>query len=293
MSTSNSHITLKSNRLNVEIAYPGTIYSGSRFDWTGFVTKVVLDDSYSYCVPESLISGEGSGGLGFCNEFGITTPIGYDDAKPGDKFPKLGAGLLTRPDESDYFFFDKYVVTPFPVKISTDIDTAVFKIDPLDCNGYAVKMVKKISLSENTLIIDYHLENVGTKYIKTEEYCHNFIAVNNNSIGPGYMLKFPYDIKSDEVPEVMTLKGNTISWNQVPDKDFYCRPDGFSAVQNHFWELVYEPERAGVREFSNFPVHLVAVWGNTHVVSPEVFINVNIAPGEVQEWSRKYEFFRY
>lgn len=171
--TSNTHINLENGRLNVEIARPGSVYNGSRFDWTAFITKIVLDNKYSFCAPESEIPGQGSGGFGLCNEFGINTPIGYDEAKPQEKFPKLGTGLLTRPDESDYFFFDKYEVEPFPVKISADKNAVVFDVEPVNCNGYAVKMTKTVSIEGNILTIDYHLENVGSKPIKTEEYCHN------------------------------------------------------------------------------------------------------------------------
>jgi hypothetical protein len=291
--TSNKHIELKSDRLSIEIAYPGTVYSGSRFDWNGFITGIVLDKKHSFCVPESPIPGQGSGGFGLCNEFGIETPIGYDAAKPGEKFLKLGTGLLTRPDESDYFFFDKYEVTPFPVKIETGYNTAVFRVEPVDCNGYAVKMTKKIFVDNNKLFIDYNLENMGIKPIITEEYCHNFFAVNNNKIGTGYLLKFPYNINPDCVPEVMDIKDRGIRWNTVPKKDFKCCPKGFQNVTPHYWELLYEPDRVGIREFSEFPVANVAVWGTTHVVSPEVFIKVNIKPGETQEWTRKYEFFSY
>lgn len=292
--TSNKHIQLKSDRLSVEIAYPGTVYSGSRFDWNGFITGIVLDGKHSFCVPESPIPGQGSGGFGLCNEFGINTAVGYDDAKPGEKFPKLGTGLLTRPiDESDYFFFNKYEVTPFPVKIKNDDSTVVFEVEPIECNGYAVKMTKKISVEDNKLFIDYRLENVGSKPVITEEYCHNFFAVNNNKIGAGYLLRFPYDINPDCVPDVMDIKDREIRWNTVPSKDFKCSPQGFHNAKPHYWELLFEPDRAGIREYSEFPVANVAIWGTTHVVSPEVFININIKPGETKEWTRKYEFFSY
>ncbi|HOA98159.1 MAG TPA: hypothetical protein PKK29_10340, partial [Acetivibrio saccincola] len=62
---------------------------------------------------------------------------------------------------------------------------------------------------------------------------------------------------------------------------------------NHYWELVFEPLKAGVREYSNFNVKSLALWGTTHVISPEVFIDVNIQPGKIQKWARKYEFFTY
>lgn len=287
------HINLKNSRLNVEIAQPGTFYKGSRFDWTAFITKVVLDGKFSFCVPESLIPEQGSGGYGICNEFGITTPIGYDEAKPGEKFPKLGTGLLTRFDESDYFFFDKYEVQPFEIKISTDSNTAVFRSEPALCKGYAAALTKKVSISDNRLTIDYCLENTGNKQIITEEYCHNFIAINETRIGPGYIIRFPYNIQVDDIPDVMSVKDNEINFTKMPQKDFYCRPQGFNQVNEHYWEVINQNEKAGLREYGKFPISMVAVWGTSHVVSPEVFIRIDLAPGEKMEWKREYEFFSF
>ena len=46
-------IRLHSDRLTVEIASPGTLYQGTRFDWTAFITQVTLDNQHTLCVPES------------------------------------------------------------------------------------------------------------------------------------------------------------------------------------------------------------------------------------------------
>lgn len=284
-------LKIKSTRLDIEIAYPGTFYSGSRFDWTGFITKVVLDKKHSFCAPESPIPGEGSGGFGFCNEFGISTPIGYDEAKPGEKFHKLGTGLLTRPDESDYFFFDKYEVTPYPVTIESISEHVRFELEPVECNGYAVRMIKEVSVFENKMTIKYCLTNEGSKPIKTEEYCHNFISIDNHPTCSDYVLKFPYSTESKETPDVLDVSGNEITWNTQPQNDFYIVPGGFKPIENHTWELLHKPSGVGVREISTFPIQKVAVWGKGHVISPEVFITVDIAPGKTQSWQRVYEFF--
>ncbi|TYQ15464.1 UNVERIFIED_CONTAM: hypothetical protein Cloal_1918 [Acetivibrio alkalicellulosi] len=293
MKDSNTNLILKNDRLKVEISYPGKQYTGSRFDWTGFITGVYLDNKYSFCAKESQIEGQGSGGIGFCNEFGINTPIGYNEIKPGEKFPKIGVGLLTRPDQSDYFFFDKYQVSPFDFTIFQDSNSITFVSQPKECNGYAVKMTKKLTLSQNTLTINYHLENTGSQEIITEEYCHNFISINNNLIGPGYVLRFPYNLIIKDLPNVLEFSGNEIRLTKKPSKDFNCQPKGFDTVQNHYWELLYTPLKTGVREYSDFPLKYVALWGTTHVISPEVFIDVKIKPGKTQEWSRRYEFFTY
>jgi len=291
MSFNSQVLKISGERLEVEIARPGTFYSGSRFDWTGFITGVKLDGKHTFCAPESLIPGEGSGGFGFCNEFGIHTPIGYDEAKPGEKFHKIGTGLLTRPDDSNYFFFDKYVVTPYPIKIDCASDHVTFEVEPVECRGYAFHMTKTVCVNQNRMTIKYILKNVGSKTIHTEEYCHNFISIDNTPTCSDYVLKFPYSAETEETPDVLTVKGNEITWNTQPQNDFYIVPGGFKPVENHTWELVHKPTGVGVREISNFPVQKVAVWGKGHVISPEVFIEVHIEPGQTQSWERIYEFF--
>ena len=52
-----AYIGLKSDRLLVEIAKPGTVYAGSRFDWTGFITQVYLDGKHTFCAYEDVVPG--------------------------------------------------------------------------------------------------------------------------------------------------------------------------------------------------------------------------------------------
>lgn len=47
-------------RLDVEITEPGERYSGSRFDWTGFVAQITLDGKHTFCGSESEVEGVGS-----------------------------------------------------------------------------------------------------------------------------------------------------------------------------------------------------------------------------------------
>lgn len=83
-----------------------------------------LDGRHTFCVPEQYEPGRGSGGSGLCNEFGIRTPIGYDEAKVGDQFPKIGTGLLKRKSEEGYDFFTPYEVEPFPVFVNSGTQAA-------------------------------------------------------------------------------------------------------------------------------------------------------------------------
>ncbi len=291
---------LKNEQLRIEIAEVGD-YRGSRFDWSGFITGVtLLDGDHSFCVPESLVPGQGTGGAGLCNEFGISGALGYEDTSVGESFPKLGVGLLTRVDDREYDFSRSYPVKPFETVIEKEGTRSItFRMAPDDCRGYAVALVKTVSIDHNRLTVEYELLNAGTKTIITGEYCHNFLGIDGHSIGPDYVLKFPFKL-SPWADEEETLAGLSFSqgeagevrWDNTPFNPFYFRLPGFEGDKYPWmWELLHGSSGAGVREISRFKVAGAAVWGTGHVVSPEMFIEVKLAPGERKTWSRVYEFF--
>jgi hypothetical protein len=319
---SENSISIRSDQLAVEIARPGKVYQGKRFDWSGFITQVTLDGTHTFCVPESYQPGQGTGGIGLCNEFGIDMPLGYTDAKPGELFPKLGIGLLQREEEPAYNFFKPYtLVTPFPMQIQEEENRAVFLVEPVETRGYAAKLTKTLSVSGKTLQIAYHLENTGSQPLKTNEYCHNFMAIDAKPMGPEYRLRFPYVVKFEElsgqvsamgpkwmryIPKfirkgmadrrargmqsILQVNNADFSLRETPKTPFYTRTVGFTNTDLPQWELTYLPTGLGMREYNDFSPWRVAIWGVTHVISVEVFIAIDLQPGQAMQWSRRYEF---
>ncbi len=290
---------LKSNRLAVEIAAPGVPMSRCRFDLNGFVTQVTLDGMHTFCVPESYLPGVGTQGMGICNEFTHSTHVGYDEARVGETFPKLGIGLLKRQDDGPFSVFSpQEVAALFPVNLTSSTDEARYVVEPLDCRGYAVREEKVLTVQDNQLHIQYQLENVGTRPVLVHEYVHNFIGIDRTPIGPDYTLTFPYPVDLNPAttqfkePDVIEVKGNAIQFLRTPSpqKDFYCRPRGAVKTGQAQWELRLS-DGVGMREFVDFHPLYVAVWGLAHVISTEVFVEINIMPGEKYTWSRRFEFF--
>jgi hypothetical protein len=291
-----SPIHIRSNRLNVEIAAPGTVYNRTRFDWTGFVTQVTLDGNHTFCVPEDYDPNMGTGGIGLCNEFGIEKCIGYEDAKPGESFPKLGIGLLSRPDDGPYNFFKPHTIShQFPIRMEMAENQVRFTVDPVEWRGYAACETKTLSVAENCLEIVYQLENVGSQPINTHEYCHNFVGIDNQPVGSDYHLSFPFSVKletiNEQLQDVLLIEGQNIGWKATPQKAFYCRPVGFFKTNQPQWELKLASSEVGMREFDDFAPSRIALWGTTHVVSAEIFIDIDLQPGQSQTWTRRFEFF--
>jgi hypothetical protein len=323
----NNPIKINSDQLSVDIAHPGSVYSGTRFDWTGFITQVTLAKStgarYTFCVPESLEPGKGTGGWGLCNEFGNDKAIGYADAQVGETFPKLGIGLLKKPERPGYnFFFPHDIDQQFPIQITATENQATFTVEPIDCRGYAARLTKTINVHDNWLDIAYRLENVGSKLIDTNEYCHNFMGIDDHAIGPDYQLHFPYPIQLEDIAgayrhflppllrkllptflqdkllkrmaapgnKAVQVKGADFTFVTTPQTPFYFRLLGFSKTDGYQWELVHLPSSVKMREYDDFAPCRVAVWGTTHVISAEIFVDINLPPGQVKTWTRRYEF---
>jgi len=293
--TTSSTIKLRSDRLEVEIAQPGSAYSGTRFDWSGFVTQVTLDGRHTFCVPEDYTPGKGTGGIGLCNEFGIDMPVGFDGTQPGDCFPKLGIGLLTRLDKPDYsFWYPHQIAQPFPIQVDSAPDSATFTVHPVDCRGYAARLEKTLSVSANHLTIHYTLENTGSRPIQTNEYVHNFVGINKQNIGTEYRLVFPEPVELESGftlnSGILSIQNNGLTLRSVPETPFYVRLVNISAIDLPQWTLVHSPSGVSMSESVNFLPSRIAIWGTTHVVSVEVFHDIHLAPGESTRWQRQYHF---
>lgn len=290
-------IRLSNGILTVDIADIGE-YKGTRFDWTGFITQVTLaEGNHTFCVPESLKPGEGTGGRGLCNEFGISRAIGYDEAPIGGWFPKPGVGLLQKDDAQLYRFEKDYNVIPFAKEIEVEKEAVKYRVEPMECNGYAMQLTKTISLQDDQLKIQYDLHNLGDKPFETEEYIHNFIGIDDLPTGKDFELRLPGALKVEEpessyTEKLLEVSNNRLTWNGNPDRAFYCKLGGWEASQADYnWELIHKPSGTGVRESGDFPVARMALWGEQHVISPEVFVNISVLPRQSKSWSRIYRFF--
>lgn len=287
-----ANIIIKNERLSVEIANPGTIYKGTRFDWNGFITQVTLDGRHTFCTKESLIDGEGTGGAGLCGEFGIDEALGYAETAVDEYFHKIGVGLLKKIDNKPYEFFEIYSCISQNSSVAEGKDSVSFTTTVPLYGGYAYEYKKTVSLTDNKLKIKYNLLNNGTKKISTTEYCHNFIGIDNENVDSSYCLKLPCNITMESVVGELNADNNLISW---PDKNmesvFYCIIPGYNKNNDCSWDIYNSRAGTGVRETDNFQVGRFALWGYKHVISPETFIYIELEPGQSRTWTREYEFY--
>jgi hypothetical protein len=154
-------------------------------------------------------------------------------------------------------------------------------------------------LNENGFAIHYLLENTGDKPIVTDEYCHNFLAIDNDWMNANYKLKFSFRLKPELFEESVNrgqkveIGENEISFNGTPkDPFFFSHLSGRKSVRAA-WELVNTQRQIGIRETGSFETDKINLWGWKHVISPELFYKITLKPGQKTEWSRTYDLFKF
>lgn len=286
--------TLKSKNLEIRIDLPLENYNFSRFDWTGKIVDVKYK-GINVSGIERTDKDEDKIGKGFYNEFGIDKPVGYDEINEGLWFHKVGIGALKK-DGEPYSFSKEYEIKPagFTVKPELNKISIICKSELI--NGYSYELTKEIEVFESSFRINYGLYNTGDKTISTNEYNHNFVAINKDLIGSNYILKFPFKITTEfgEIvnPENKVEVGsNEITFNNTPKEQFfYSNLSGGENVEAS-WELINTKSKIGISETGSFKTNKVNLWGWEHVISPELFFDVSVQPGQLIEWSRTYTIF--
>jgi hypothetical protein len=290
-------IYLRNNILKVEIGEPGELYTGSRFDHSGNVHQIILKKRHSFCSTEKTEYSP-IHGFGLLNEFDINNPAGYSDVGAGEIFSKIGVGSLLKEDQQPYCFLYDYKKINLEFKVVSSGETYLeFSTKSPLVAGIQTLYKKELSISGNTLIIDYFLKNIGEKNFITEEYCHNFLAIDHQDVGGNYQLDFDFVLQPDLFSEflnpggIVNITQNSISWKNKPSTDFFIA--GLSSIEQSkvSWKLTNKREKVGVSEQTDFKSERINLWGTGHVICPEIFHQISLSPGEENSWQRIYTFF--
>jgi len=288
---------LKNKNLEIQIDAPQENYNFSRFDWTGKITNVKFQGK-SLTSTESLENhNDFSSGKGFYNEFGIDSALGFEEVKIGKWFHKIGIGLLKKTDNV-YSFSKKYKIKPAKFTVQSVPNQLIISCQSELINGYAYVLTKTIELKENSFSIHYLLENTGEKAIITDEYVHNFIGINNSRISPEYQLKFPFQIKPKLFGETVNpekkvnIGRRSFKFNHSPKAQFFFSNLSGNKKVAATWALQHLGHKIAITESGNFQTDKVNLWGWKHVICPELFFKINIAPNQAKEWTRQFEFYQ-
>ncbi|MBN2657866.1 MAG: hypothetical protein JXR86_12455 [Spirochaetales bacterium] len=283
-------IELDNKDLNLSLLVPGTVYKRSRFDWTGIVDQITLS-GVPFLGTESDGAYRGTEGIGLSSEFDIVSPPGYGKTLPGQSFMKIGIGCLRRESSEDYDFMKDYQLTPFETEIKTGPDKVTFSQLGCTNRSFSYDLIKEIIAGDREVIIRFHLINRGRATIKSEEYCHNFFRPGNRDISGSmsFSCSHPFSV-AEQIGDLDFTEPKRVSFRKKPESVFYMSGNVLKKTENFSWAIEDREKNISVKGFEDFPVSRIALWGMSHVISPETFNEIVLESGEDLKWSRRYLF---
>ncbi|MBS5062194.1 MAG: hypothetical protein KHZ58_00315 [Hungatella hathewayi] len=301
-------ILLCSDDLEVTVLNPEDGWPSQRFALPGVVKQVTLHGKHVFCQPEQKKAERVTcHGVGLCGEF-VWDELAKE-AKPGQWFPKAGVGLMRqRPEGGTYDMWKSYECQRFPVTWEqTNRQQAVFFQRQEPCLGVAANLTRTVSVYRNTVTVTTELKNTGERTLNLREYQHNFLAIDERLMGPGYHLKVPFDGTLGEMSE-----------STVKIEDYNCHVDGVLQVSGNVmgyrrdmegtachkvteeneilfcpeyrWTLYHEESPAKVSETVHFRPKGLVIWGIEHCICAEVYDEWKLEPGERRVSARTWRF---
>jgi len=307
--------TISNKQIRVTMYLPDPVngfYKGARFDWSGIISSVefgghnfygqwfskidptVRDVSYK---DDDILVSVNTSAMGPAEEF--QTPLGYDNAKEGDSFVKIGVGVLKKRNDTRYAFANVYDIVDHGKWTVKQTANSVEFTQELNDNatGYAYLYKKTIRLTEDKpeMVIEHSLKNIGKLPITSLVYNHNFTLFDHLPTSD-ITVTVPYEIKSTRLPEpnAAVITGNRFVYAKAVENTERVAGglQGFGpmASDNDF-KIENRKAGTGVHIQGNRPLQNASVWSIRSVVAVEPFIEVAVDPGKDFTWQYTYTFY--
>jgi hypothetical protein len=288
-------------------------YRGTRFDWSGVIYSLEYQGhdfygpwftQYDPSVRDfiykdaDIIAGSASAITGPVDEF--QRPLGYDNAKAGETFVKIGVGVLRKSDAANYAAYQKYeIVDGGKWTVRKGVDSVEFTQDLNDrATGYGYIYRKTIRLANGKpeMTIEHSLKNTGRLPIRTNVYDHNFLVLDKSAPGPGFVISLPFEIKTSRPPaaEMAAIRGKQIAYTKTltNQERVFFPIEGFSGDPKDY-DIRIENRKlgAGMRITGDRPLASATLWSIRSVLSLEPFIDVTAEPGKDFSWKYTYAYY--
>jgi hypothetical protein len=295
---------LANSTLRAEILIPdgqAGYYRAQRFDWSGQMARVTCNGHTFFGPwkkgPHDPLAPDG--GIGTAEEFGITSPPGYAQAKPGETFLKIGVGELQRVDSHEYNFNKRYpITTPGQWTIRRGEGWIEFHQQFTTPHGWGYNYVKRVSIAANQpeILIEHHLTNTGTKRIDTDQYCHNFISIDGRPADSAYTVQLPFEataLEPNSLRAKAIVQGHQITLLTAADDNPGLRAplSGLTGVARDYDFLVANHlTGASLRVTGDTAPSQMVFYACVNAVCIEPFIKIQLAPGKIIAWTTRYRF---
>lgn len=287
-------------------------YRGTRFDWSGVIYSLQYK-GHEYYGPwfnktapnirdfvfegEDIIAGPCSGITGPVDEF---RPLGWDEAKPGGMFVKIGVGTLRKPGEGRYDNYHVYEIADQGKRaVRRNRDSIEFTQQLSDASsgyGYVYRKVVRLVPGKPEMVLEHSLKNTGKNAIRTSVYNHNFLVLDKQQTGADFTIAVPFQIRTPRPPnrELAEVRGNQIAYlKTLTGRDVVTTPlQGFAgnAADSEF-RIENAKLGAGMKVVADRPLLSESLWSIRSVIAIEPFTAIAIEPGAEFTWKSTYTYY--
>lgn len=272
------------------------LYRATRFDWSGVIGSVQYKGheyfGYWKSTHDPMFHEDLSGPVeGF-----IEPGLGYAEAEPGEKFVRIGVGVIEKANEAEYNWRETYKIADHGKwQIDQGKDWITFSHEVNTDFGFGYVYVKSIRLKSDGFVIGHSLKNTGSKSIETDQFNHNFFMIDGERSGTAFKISFPYEISTEDDPEGMLLiKDKEISFlrDLVDDDAVFVALSGYGPeLEDHKVTVLNQKSGAGVSFQIDKPLYRMVFWSCATTLSPENFIWLSVEPGAEEIWNSEYTLF--
>ena len=275
-------------------------YRATRFDWAGVFASLEYQGHnyfgqwfahYDPKVNDSII--------GPVEEFfKDKVALGYDEAKPGGKFIRIGVGVLRKPEEPRFDQFKTYdIVDPGTRTVRTGPDWIEFAQQLTGPSGYSYLYRKTVRLlpGKPELVLEHSLKNTGHRAIETSVYDHNMFVIDGQPTGPDFVVQVPFQLRATrDLKGLAEIRGDRLVYLKQLQKGqtVYTSLEGFGATSKDY-DIRVENHKvgAGVHITGDRPLSDFVLWSIRTVLSPEPYIDLRVEPGHESTWRISYNFY--
>ncbi len=312
-------IQIKNGILTASVYIPDRVrgfYCGTRFDWSGVFSSLQFEHHEFYgkwfqrAVPNvhdfqfdgpEIVAGAASAITGPVEEFTTNnSALGFDEAKPGQNFVKIGVGVLLKSDTAPYDSFRAYKIVDYGKRATKASASSVEFTQEINDKssgyGYLYRKTVKLTPGKPEMVLTHSLRNIGAKTISTRVYDHNFLILDHQPTGPDFMIYATYPVKpiAPPVAGVMEVKANQVRYLKTldGDEDLIMDMSGFgSAADSYDFRIENRQVGVGVRFTGDRPLIKATIWSIRTAIGLEPQIEMDIKPGEEFEWTITYCYY--
>jgi hypothetical protein len=318
MATEFPQTEISNGKLRVKLYLPDPkngYYRGTRFDWSGVIASLEYE-GHNYYGPwfdridppvhdyifkgAEVVAGACSAISGPVEEFQTNdAALGWDDAKAGGTFIKIGVGALRKVGAS-YDAYTLYeIVDPGKWTVSQHPDSVEFTqelTDPSSGYGYVYRKIVRLIEGKPEMVLEHSLKNTGRRAIRSTVYNHNFLVLDKQPPGPDFSISVPFQIHPTQATDERLAKvqeSRIVFAKALENEDVVEIPfRGFGDTPKDYDIRIDNPKvGAGMRIQGDRSLSFVNFWSMRNVLAMEPFIAMTIDPGQEFTWKVHYEYY--